>query len=52
MSENSTPGQIEVRFITKQERFAVPDTPFSIPSKTKVENLSSLVNQLLKGMML
>lgn len=50
MAENdSDQGQIQVRFYTKQEKFAVPDTPFSISSKINVENLSNLINELLKG---
>ena len=30
-------------------RYAVPDAPFSIPIKVTVENLSTLLNELLKG---
>lgn len=49
MAENeSDQGQIQVRFYTKQDKFAVPDTPFSISLKINVENLSNLINELLK----
>lgn len=53
MAENeSDQGQIQVRFYTKQDKFAVPDTPFSISLKINVENLSNLINELLKGILL
>ena len=45
-------SQVQVRFITKQSKYAIPDSPFSIPANMKVENLSSLINGLLRGMWL
>ena len=42
--------KIEVFFSTKQLKYAIPNTPFSIDTTMKVENLSSLINGLLRGM--
>jgi len=40
-------GQVQVRFTTKQPKYAIADTPFSIPAKIGIEDLSKLVNELL-----
>lgn len=45
---DSNEGQVQARFFTKQEKYAVPDAPFSIPIKVHVDNLSTLLNELLK----
>ncbi|XP_050434374.1 ribosome biogenesis protein WDR12 homolog [Adelges cooleyi] len=41
-------SQIQIKFITKQEKYAVPDYPFAVDSKIQCENLNNLVNELLK----
>lgn len=41
-------AQIQAKFFTKDERYSVPDTPFSIAGSTTPEQLSSLINALLK----
>ncbi|XP_057375586.1 ribosome biogenesis protein WDR12 homolog [Daphnia carinata] len=40
--------QIQVRFVTKQEKYALPEAPFSIPCGIKADLLSVLVNNLLR----
>ncbi|XP_037279096.2 ribosome biogenesis protein WDR12 homolog [Rhipicephalus microplus] len=45
MDENA---QIQAKFFTKDERYSVPDTPFSISGSTTSEQLSSLINTLLR----
>ncbi|KAK6166649.1 hypothetical protein SNE40_023293 [Patella caerulea] len=47
MDEN-TP-HVQAKFYTKQSQYSVPDTPFSVPITVGVEELSSLINGLLKG---
>jgi hypothetical protein len=42
--------KIEVFFSTKQSKYAIPNSPFSIDTTMRVENLSSLINGLLRGM--
>ncbi|PSN56766.1 Ribosome biogenesis protein WDR12 [Blattella germanica] len=41
--------QLEVRLVTKQQKFAVPDAPFSVPASVTCSELNSLVNELRKG---
>uniref|UniRef100_T1JCX6 Ribosome biogenesis protein WDR12 homolog n=1 Tax=Strigamia maritima TaxID=126957 RepID=T1JCX6_STRMM len=45
---NNTNKQIQVKFFTKQQRFALPCFPYSIPSNVTVVELSNLINSLLK----
>lgn len=45
MDENA---QIQAKFFTKDERYSVPDAPFSISGNTTSEQLSSLINALLR----
>lgn len=40
--------QVQIKFITKQEQYAVPDTPFAVPTGITCTQLNTLVNQLLK----
>ncbi|XP_071446198.1 ribosome biogenesis protein WDR12 homolog [Hetaerina americana] len=47
-SSLDAPDQIQIRFLSKQERYAVPDTPFSVPSNITCEGLNTLVNELRK----
>ncbi|XKL66223.1 hypothetical protein PGB90_009643 [Kerria lacca] len=40
-------SQIQVKFLTKQEKYAVPDTPFYVPHNVTPAGLNELLNQLL-----
>ncbi|KAG8223701.1 hypothetical protein J437_LFUL004066 [Ladona fulva] len=46
----STDGsaQLQIRFISKQERYAVPDIPFSVPCNITCKDINVLINELLK----
>ena len=48
LMSNSNVPHIQVRFFTKQKAYSVPNTPFSLPSSVKVEELSSLIKKLLQ----
>ncbi|KAL3283258.1 hypothetical protein HHI36_006406 [Cryptolaemus montrouzieri] len=41
-------SQQQIKLITKQESFAVPDTPLAVPGNIDEKALNELVNQLLK----
>lgn len=47
-SNSTNVPQIQIRFITKQQQFAVPDYPLSILTSITTNELNSLVNELLK----
>ncbi|XP_050544331.1 ribosome biogenesis protein WDR12 homolog [Daktulosphaira vitifoliae] len=47
-NKNDLGSQIQIKFITKQEKYAVPDFPFAVDSKIQCVNLNNLVNELLK----
>ncbi|WAQ99965.1 WDR12-like protein [Mya arenaria] len=38
----------QVKFFTKQSKYSVPDTPFSVPVTVNTGDLSSLINGLIK----
>ncbi|XP_060566497.1 ribosome biogenesis protein wdr12-like [Ruditapes philippinarum] len=38
---------VQVKFYTKQSRYSVPDTPFSVPATVQTDDLSSLINGLI-----
>ncbi|XP_018366844.1 PREDICTED: ribosome biogenesis protein WDR12 homolog [Trachymyrmex cornetzi] len=40
--------QIQIRFITKQQQFAVPDFPLSVHSSIITDELNTLINELLR----
>ncbi|CAD6215846.1 GSCOCG00000662001-RA-CDS [Cotesia congregata] len=40
--------QIQIKFVTKQTQFAVPDNPFSVSVNIIPDELNILVNQILK----
>ncbi|XP_011502838.1 PREDICTED: ribosome biogenesis protein WDR12 homolog isoform X1 [Ceratosolen solmsi marchali] len=40
--------QIQIRFVTKQQQYAVPDYPLSVPTSIIISELNVLVNELLK----
>ncbi|XP_053988455.1 ribosome biogenesis protein WDR12 homolog [Hylaeus anthracinus] len=44
---NDTP-QVQIRFLTKQEQYAVPDFPLSVHTSIVPSELNTLVNELLK----
>ncbi|CAG4955987.1 unnamed protein product [Colias eurytheme] len=46
--ETEEAAQIQVRFITKQEQYAIPDIPIAIQTNVQTSDLSTLVNGLLK----
>uniref|UniRef100_A0A2A4IU73 NLE domain-containing protein n=1 Tax=Heliothis virescens TaxID=7102 RepID=A0A2A4IU73_HELVI len=48
MSADIAEAQLQVRFITKQEQYAVPDSPYAIQSNVHATDLNTLVNALLK----
>ncbi|CAK1551051.1 unnamed protein product [Leptosia nina] len=48
MSGDPEAAQIQVRFFTKQEQYAIPDSPLAIQSNIQTNELSTLVNGLLK----
>ncbi|CAK9809521.1 Ribosome biogenesis protein WDR12 homolog [Anthophora plagiata] len=47
-SVNSGTPQVQIRFVTKQEQYAVPDFPLSVHTSIAVNELNTLVNELLK----
>lgn len=48
MSEGSDVAQMQIRFITKQEKYTVPNYPLSVPSTVVGRDLNVLLNELLK----
>ncbi|XP_001602606.2 ribosome biogenesis protein WDR12 homolog [Nasonia vitripennis] len=46
-ADSDTP-QIQIRFVTKQQQYAVPDYPLSVPATVIISELNVLVNELLK----
>lgn len=46
--QNSSECQLQIRLITKQDSYAVPDVPLSVPQTIETKSLNDLVNQLLK----
>ncbi|CAG9813933.1 unnamed protein product [Phaedon cochleariae] len=46
--EVSSECQLQIRLITKQGLYAVPDVPLSVPQTIDTKSLNDLVNQLLK----
>lgn len=47
-AQGSGQGQVQIRFSTKQEQYAVPDIPFSVPAGITPTELNTLLNELLK----
>ncbi|XP_015123432.1 ribosome biogenesis protein WDR12 homolog [Diachasma alloeum] len=47
-STSSDVPQLQIRFITKQECYAVPDYPLSVPAPITPEDLNTLLNTLLR----
>ncbi|KAJ9594312.1 hypothetical protein L9F63_014257 [Diploptera punctata] len=41
-------AQIHIRLVTKQIKYAVPDTPFAVPCTVSCSELNSIVNGLIK----
>uniref|UniRef100_A0A6P7FWP2 Ribosome biogenesis protein WDR12 homolog n=1 Tax=Diabrotica virgifera virgifera TaxID=50390 RepID=A0A6P7FWP2_DIAVI len=46
--QGSSEGQLQIRLITKQDIYAVPDLPLSVPQAINANSLNELLNQLLK----
>ncbi|CAF4917526.1 unnamed protein product [Pieris macdunnoughi] len=47
MDGDADAAQIQVRFVTKQEQYAIPDSPLAVQSNIQTAELSTLVNGLL-----
>ncbi|XP_011312673.1 ribosome biogenesis protein WDR12 homolog [Fopius arisanus] len=45
---NSDIPQLQIRFVTKQDQYAVPDYPLSVPATVAPEDLNTLLNTLLQ----
>lgn len=41
-------AQLEIRFLTKQKQYAVPDSPYSVAANITCIELNTLLNELLK----
>ncbi|XP_028042839.1 ribosome biogenesis protein WDR12 homolog isoform X2 [Bombyx mandarina] len=48
MSGDALEAQLQVRFITKQEQYAVPDSPYAIQCNVHPADLNTLINAILK----
>ncbi|XP_013186859.1 ribosome biogenesis protein WDR12 homolog [Amyelois transitella] len=48
MAADNTEAQLQVRFVTKQEQYAVSDSPYAIQSNVQSSELNTLLNALLK----
>ncbi|KPI94425.1 Ribosome biogenesis protein WDR12-like [Papilio xuthus] len=48
MTTDQAEVQLQVRFVTKQEQYAVPDSPYAIQSNVQSAELNTLVNAILK----
>ncbi|XP_023012701.2 ribosome biogenesis protein WDR12 homolog [Leptinotarsa decemlineata] len=46
--QNSNECQLQIRLLTKQNKYAVPDVPLSVPETIDSKSLNDLVNQLLR----
>ncbi|XP_053609172.1 ribosome biogenesis protein WDR12 homolog [Plodia interpunctella] len=48
MAPDNAEAQLQVRFVTKQEQYAVSDIPYAIQSNVQSSDLNTLLNALLK----
>lgn len=48
MSSKDQSTQLQIRFVTKQDQYSVPDTPFAVDSTVTTSELNSLLNQLIQ----
>ncbi|KAG6443742.1 ribosome biogenesis protein WDR12 homolog [Manduca sexta] len=48
MAGEQSEAQLQIRFVTKQEKYAVPDSPYAIQSSVQSAELNNLVNAILK----
>ncbi|KAG5897450.1 hypothetical protein JTB14_002711 [Gonioctena quinquepunctata] len=46
--QNHNECQLQIRLVTKQNEYAVPDVPLSVPQAIDSKSLNELVNQLLR----
>ncbi|KAF5288979.1 hypothetical protein FQA39_LY03858 [Lamprigera yunnana] len=46
--DTNTGAQLQIRFITKQEIYAVPSAPFAVPQQISNTQLNALLNELIK----
>ncbi|XP_035206556.1 ribosome biogenesis protein WDR12 homolog [Stegodyphus dumicola] len=42
-------AELQIRLVTKQPEYAIPDSVFSVPGSVSVKELNTLVNSVLKG---
>ncbi|CAH1789159.1 unnamed protein product [Owenia fusiformis] len=42
-------SHVQVKFFTKQDQYAVPDTPYSVPASVATADLSTLINGILRS---
>uniref|UniRef100_T1I4N8 Ribosome biogenesis protein WDR12 homolog n=1 Tax=Rhodnius prolixus TaxID=13249 RepID=T1I4N8_RHOPR len=49
-TSESDKTQIQLQFFTKQPQYSVPDVPYAVPSEISIEELNSLINQLIKDL--
>lgn len=47
IQEGAAERQVQVRFVTKQAKYAVTDTPINVPVSLRRYALSEIVNHLL-----
>ena len=47
-SEKGKTSQIQVKFKTVQEKYAVPDTTLSVPENVESDGLNNLIKSLLQ----
>lgn len=52
IQEGAAERQVQVRFVTKQAKYAVTDTPINVPVSLRRYALSEIVNHLLDTGML
>ncbi|KAI5751299.1 hypothetical protein M8J77_006183 [Diaphorina citri] len=45
---SDVPSEVQLKFFTKQEKYAVPDTVFAVQGNLGVPGLNSLINEILK----
>ncbi|KAL0267883.1 UNVERIFIED_CONTAM: hypothetical protein PYX00_010029 [Menopon gallinae] len=48
MAVDSNSEQLQIRFVTKDKRYAVANAPFAVPSTISCKELNTLVNELIQ----
>jgi len=47
-ASTSSSTQLQIRFVTKQEQYSIPDAPFAVQANISTTQLNTLVNELIK----